>query len=92
MDKQNSLKVSILGKQYSLVTDENEHVVARAGLLVDALMKNIASKTTLTTANEAKIAVLAALQIATDLTKQLDEKDASSERIQHLIEHLDREL
>lgn len=92
MNKQNSLKVSILGKPYSLVTDENEEVIARASQLVDTLMRNIAAKVTITSANEAKIAVLAALSIATDLTKQLDEKYALQEHVQLLIESIDREL
>lgn len=76
------IDVAICGKPYSLVTDEPEVVITRAAQLVDQLMKAIASKKTLT---PEKTAILVALHVATDFTKQQDNAAALEQRLQRLL-------
>jgi cell division protein ZapA (FtsZ GTPase activity inhibitor) len=60
-----SYKVSILGEQYSLVSDEPEGHVMQSALMVDSLLREIAEKSG--SADTKKVAVLAALQLASRL-------------------------
>jgi len=62
------LKVSILGKDYTIATDEEREIVLKAADLLNNLTQNIVKKTS--SLNEQKVIVLAALQLATDLIKQ----------------------
>jgi cell division protein ZapA (FtsZ GTPase activity inhibitor) len=59
------LKIEIFNDQYSLVSDEKEADVLKASLIVDKLMREIADRSSLQ--DEKKIAVLAALKIASKL-------------------------
>lgn len=59
------LKIEIFNDQYSLISDEKEADILRASSIVDKLMKEIADKSNLH--DEKKIAVLAALRIASKL-------------------------
>ncbi|MBS1987451.1 cell division protein ZapA [Candidatus Dependentiae bacterium] len=66
---QKSLKISIMGKQYSIATDQdNNDDIIQAALLVDQLMKN---KTAQSALSEEKVAVVVALQLAADLQKKI---------------------
>jgi cell division protein ZapA len=60
-------KVSIFGEHYSLVSDEPEELVAQSARLVDARMQEIAQVTMIT--DQKKIAVLAAVLVASDLVR-----------------------
>jgi len=59
------LKIEIFNDQYSLISDEKEADVLKASLIVDKLMREIADRSSLQ--DEKKIAVLAALKIASKL-------------------------
>lgn len=63
--EKNRLKVEIFNDQYSLISDEKEADVLKASLMVDKLMREIADKSNLN--DDKKIAVLAALRIASKL-------------------------
>lgn len=63
--EKNKLKVEIFNEQYSLISDEKEADILKASLMVDALMREIADKSNLN--DEKKIAVLAALRMASKL-------------------------
>lgn len=84
------LRVDIFNEQYLLVSDEKEAEVLKASLMVDSLMREIAEKSSLQ--DEKKIAVLAALRIASKLIsmenglKQCDQKYAE---ILNFIERVD---
>jgi len=67
-------KVSIFGEHYILVTDETEEHLQAAALVVDRVMRDIASKSQLT--DSKRIAVLAALQITSKelLSQQKSDK------------------
>lgn len=78
---QKNLKVSILGKSYSLMTDEEDESVFQAVQLVDSLMKRKAEKMP---CSEEKVAIVVALQLATDLTRKLKEMETCQRRIEQL--------
>ena len=67
MEELKKLNVTILGKNYSISTNEEESNICNAAKLVDSLMKNVANKTVLK--DSSKMAVLVALQLANDLEK-----------------------
>ncbi len=67
MNEVKKLNLMIFGKNYSICTDENEEDVSQAGEMVNSLLKEFATKAS--TKDESKFAVLAALQLAIDLTK-----------------------
>ena len=69
MDTQKSLKISILGKGYSIITDENQDDVHKAVALVDKLMRGKVINVP-PSAGKEKVAVIVALQLAIDLTKK----------------------
>jgi cell division protein ZapA (FtsZ GTPase activity inhibitor) len=60
-----SYKVSILGDQYSLVSDEPEGHIMQSALMVDSLLREIAEKSG--SADTKKVAILAAIQLASRL-------------------------
>ena len=70
MNIQKNLKVTIYGKEYPIVTDEDEKIVYRAAHMVDALLKKVTEKSP-SMGLDSRVAILVALQIATDLAKQL---------------------
>lgn len=82
MEGLKKIKIAIFGKDYCITTDENEQAVFQAGKVVDALMKAISSKTHLQ--DDSKIAVLAALQLANDLSKSQQLLDLWQTRTQEL--------
>lgn len=59
------LKIDIFNDQYSLISDEKEGDVLKAAFMVDKLMREIAEKSNLR--DDKKVAVLAALRIASKL-------------------------
>jgi len=78
---QKNLKVSILGKTYCLLTEEDDDSVFQAVELVDNLMKRKAEKMP---CGDEKVAIVVALQLATDLTRKLKEMESCQRRIEQL--------
>ena len=82
MSNKETLNVSILGKSYSLLTDEDRHLVEHAAELVETLLKSIAAPTA-PPAEMAKKTTFVALKVAVDLLKErqklesLDSKTAT---------------
>lgn len=67
MEKANNLKISILGKPYLVTTDEVQENVLKASELVDRMMREKIKNFPIT--NETKVAVVTALELATELGK-----------------------
>jgi cell division protein ZapA (FtsZ GTPase activity inhibitor) len=65
MEKANNLKISILGKPYLVTTDEAQENVLEASELVDNMMKEKIKNSPI--AGEARVAVVSALELATEL-------------------------
>ena len=71
MKKQKSLKISILGQSFFITTDEETDDILQAAELINTLLQEKLSKNP--SSNESKLAFITALQIATDLKKNLRE-------------------
>ena len=80
------INLSIFGKSFCITTDENEADVNKAAALVDSLMKSIASK--IPGSDESQVAILVALQIATDLTKSRKQLDSCKLEMTDLVDLL----
>lgn len=84
MNKARNYKVTIFGDRYSLITDESESHVAKAALLVDSLMQQVAKK--IKNADNKKVAVLVALQLASN---NLSLAQVSEQENTHALELID---
>ncbi|MFA6535569.1 MAG: cell division protein ZapA [Candidatus Babeliales bacterium] len=82
MDRQKKLKISILGKSYLINTDETQEDVFAAAHLVDSMLKESATKGSVTDDN--KMAVIVALQLATELNKALNKLNGFESKIEQL--------
>lgn len=83
-------KVSIFGETYVLLSDESDEHINAVVQEVDDLMRLIAAKSEIS--DSKKIAVLTAVQFASQL-KALQEQVASySTKERELVDHIDREL
>ena len=87
---QKNLKISILGKNYCISTDENEDDIIKAADLVNALMKSKTDKGA--APGDEKAAIAVALQLATDLTKKQKLLLVHENKTSQLISLLDKEL
>jgi cell division protein ZapA (FtsZ GTPase activity inhibitor) len=84
---QKNLKVSIFGKNYLVATDEPDAYVLSAAQLVDTAMKGKAEKAPLV--NEGRLAMVTALEFATELVKSQQMVREMEEKIEHLNQTLD---
>lgn len=83
-------KVTIFGDSYGLVTDEPEEHVMQTASMVDAHMTEIANR--LESVDSKKLAVLAALQIASKLRQAEQAINQGHERNLHLADAIDSAL
>lgn len=90
MEEKKVLKLLIFEKVYTVSTDENEDGLNQAAKKVDELMKDISSKTRF--GSESKLAVLAALQLAFDLTKRQIQDEYINSKVEDLNSLLDEVL
>jgi cell division protein ZapA (FtsZ GTPase activity inhibitor) len=90
IEKKQSYKVIIFGDQYSLVSDESAESVFKTAQMVDTLMQEIASSGKISDAK--KIAVLAALKLASNLNALESENNAINAHKEKLIHRIDQEL
>jgi cell division protein ZapA len=90
MNEKKSYKVQIFEEHYVLVSDQSEAFVLKAAEIVDAAMKEISQKSTIT--DTKKIAVLSALRIA-DLLLTIEKKYQEEQQKAVAIEnYIDQEL
>ena len=80
INQKNKLTVSILGKSYSLVTDEDRQIVENAAKHVESLMQKLVHPAT-SPAETAKKTTFVALQIAVDLLKRDTELNLLSNKV-----------
>ncbi len=83
-------QLEIFGDNYSLVSDESEGHVISAAQLVDKYMKEIADKATIK--NQQRIAVLAAVRIASILLYKEAALEEQRQYIDNMIEVISKEL
>jgi cell division protein ZapA (FtsZ GTPase activity inhibitor) len=67
MEKANSLKISILDKVYQVTTDESRENILEASKLVDSLLRE--KTKSLSLAGDARVPVIVALELATEIGK-----------------------
>ncbi len=78
--------VRILGDDYTIVSDETDNHVMASAKQVDELMADIIGK--VPSASTQKVAVLAALRIASDLLHAHKQRQESDSKIEACIEKL----
>lgn len=83
-------KITILDNEYSLVSDESEVHVQSTVQHVDSLMKEVLEKSRLQ--DQTKVAVLAALQIASELLHLQEEKKRDQQEYANLIDTIEKQL
>jgi cell division protein ZapA len=83
-------KITILDNEYSLVSDESEQHVHSTVEYVNLLMKVVQEKSRL--ADQTKVAVLAALQIASELLRLQEEKVHNQQEYSVLIDTIEKQL
>lgn len=90
MNTAKSFKITIFGENYSLMSDETEEHVHSVAQQIDSLMKEVAHK--MPQAPVEKIAVLVALQLASQLdhAKSLNSRYEMSH--ESLIEKINQDL
>jgi cell division protein ZapA len=82
--------VTIFGNEYSLITNESENYVSNAAQRVNELMNEIAGAST--AVDEKKIAILAALRLASELMQLKETVEGNSISQRKLIAAIDHEL
>lgn len=91
MNKENKkYKVSILGESYSIVSDEDQNLITQAAQLVDLRMEEIDQLAVIS--EPKKIAVLAALQIASELVRLKAQADQAKLHQKALVDIIDQAL
>jgi|ERR1700733_5065847 cell division protein ZapA (FtsZ GTPase activity inhibitor) len=84
-----SYKLSIFGEHYSVVSDESAQAVQKAAQLVDSIIKDIASKAS--HVEEKRVAVLAALQMASKIISLESAITDTQQRQAKLADRIDHE-
>ncbi len=87
--EKNRVVVSIFGKEYSLVSEVDPEYIKRAAQYLDLKMREVAESYPNIT--EARVAVLAALNIADELFRSKENLEGTPE-IEHRISELTRRL
>ena len=80
-------RAHIFGDTYAIISDDKEVLILEAGKIVDALMREIADASQ--TTDSKKIAVLAALKIATkalNLQAMMEQEKRLSSRIMNVLD------
>lgn|SRR5574341_471376 len=89
-----TIKVNIYGEEYPIKSEADISYVEEVASYVDKKMKEVADK--LPQNSPAKVAVLAALNIADELYKEREEKERELSEVEkkasHLLEWLDHKL
>jgi len=91
MNEIKKLTVAICGKSFSISTDEKEEHIFKAVDLVDSLIKNISAKTQLNN-SDCTVSILAALQLAIDITRSKEEELLLNSRSKELADLLKSEI
>ena len=87
MSEKKRYKVTIFGQEYTLISSEHDEYLLEAARLVDAAMKEIAGKAVAVDSN--KVAVMAALHMASSLAQARGLAQQQELRCQSLVAALD---
>lgn len=81
-------KVTICCQEYTLISSEHEEYILEAARLVDSTMQEIAGKSSVT--DQQKVAVLAALHMATSVVQARVVTEQQIRRYQELVASIDK--
>ena len=82
--------VSLFGESYQIVSDENEEHLVETSQRVDQMMQDVSRESGIT--DYRRVAVLAALQLASNVQKLEQQIDDYDSKGQQLVEHIEREM
>lgn len=85
----NNYKLLIFGNYYSVVSDESQSQLAHAASIVDSVMKEISTK--VPQIDEKRVAVLAALQLASKIIALEAQIEHTSVRHKELVDRIEHE-
>ena len=91
MSEKRSLKVSILGKSFSIVTDESDEIINKAAHTIDILMQQLANSSLSRESDEKKM-IFVTLQLALDVVKKQKEVETMSDKADTLSSLLQEAL
>ncbi len=89
-NEKKNYRVQIFGDEYTVISDESENQVIQAATLIDSLMHEIIQNAQLT--DPKKIAVLAALRIASKLLDCEQSLETDNNKKVALVEYIEQEL
>ena len=89
-NEKNCYRVQIFGDEYTVISDEPESQVIQAATLIDLLMHEIIQNAQL--ADPKKIAVLAALRVASRLLDCEQSLETDNDKKVALVEYIEQEL
>ena len=89
-NEKKSYRVQIFGDEYTVISDEPENQVIQAATLIDSLMHEIIQNAQLT--DPKKIAVLAALRVASKLLDCEQSLATDNNKKVALVEYIEQEL
>lgn len=88
MNEQKKYKLSIAGGEYTVISDEPQELIVKSADMVDSLMKELLMAAP--KADQQKIAVLVALQLASKLYKAELQVADKSEHEKSLLNQIDQ--
>ncbi len=89
-NEKKNYRVQIFGDEYTVISDESENQVIQAATLIDSLMHEIIQNAQLT--DPKKIAVFAALRIASKLLDCEQSLETDNNKKVALVEYIEQEL
>ncbi len=90
-NEKNCYRVQIFGDEYTVISDEPESQVIQAATLIDSLMHEIIQNAQ-QLADPKKIAVLAALRVASRLLDCEQSLETDNDKKVALVEYIEQEL
>ena len=90
MNEKRKVNLSIAGKEYSIITDENEAIVYEAARLIDNLLKSVLQESETLSGTSQKV-VFVTLKVAVNLIKKQQELDVVLTKTKDVNDLIDSE-
>lgn len=90
MNEQNSVKIHVYGKEYTIKSPQNPEVTKEYAAYIDNLMREVAKKTG--SLDTTRIAILALLQVTHELFTLRKKQDADTREFDKKMEELLKEI
>jgi len=90
MSEKRKINLSIVGKEYSIITDENEAIVYEAAKMIDGLLKSTLQESETLSGTSQKV-VFVTLKVAVDLIKKQRELETVLSKTKDVNDLIDSE-